>query len=139
MLYRSMPWIGAMSAYLDRSSASKKFLVDSLCVCLLAFYFMFLSCYYTWTAMVFPLMFSEGINDCYFLYCNMLEFANMIFIRTRCSIKYYSKLVTLLNLWFLVYIQLYFYGAVWEAFAFLNFATASLTCYVILNFEVLPL
>jgi hypothetical protein len=61
--------------------------------------------------MAFPTTFARGINDIYFFYVNVMEFLTLIFIRTRSSIKYFSKFITILNIAFLFYINSYFYGA----------------------------
>ena len=106
-----MGMIGAYSAHLDRQGASKKTFLFALCFTLLVFYFMQTSCYFFWTQLIFPEPYASHINDLYFAYSNFLEFFVFIFIRTRTSIKYYAKFITILNLMFLFYINSYMYGA----------------------------
>lgn len=106
-----MPHIGALAAHLDRRNSSKIWLVFTFLGCLICFYFMFGSCYFYWTLLLFPSLSASGINDLYFFYVNMVEFVVFLFIRTRSSIKYFPKLITLLNLCFLLYINSYVYSA----------------------------
>lgn len=108
-----------MAAYLDRRGSSKWDLIFSHIVVLAVFYFMYASCYFLWSGIVFPSFIAKGINDLYFFYINFLEFMGFFFIRTRSSIKYLPKLLMMLNLWFMVYINEYFYSAQYEAFSFI--------------------
>jgi hypothetical protein len=61
--------------------------------------------------MIFPHIYAEGINDLYFFYVNMIEFASFFFVRTRSSIKYLPKFVAIMNVTFLFYINSYIYSA----------------------------
>lgn len=74
-------------------------------------YYVQTCCYYVWLILMFPSTFAGNLNDLYFFYSNLVEFTFFIFIRTRLSLKYYPKVVTLLNLVFLVYINSYLYSA----------------------------
>lgn len=118
-----MPHIGAQAAYLDRRGSSKVGLIFAFIGCLSAFYFMYGSCYFLFTAMSFPSIFARGINDVYFFYYNMVEFMSLVFIRTRSSIKYFPKIVTLMNLWYLFYVNSYIYAAFYECYACLFYTT----------------
>lgn len=60
---------------------------------------------------MFPEPFAGHINDIYFAYANFLEFFFFIFIRTRTSIKFAAKYITIINVIFLYYINSYMYGA----------------------------
>jgi len=61
--------------------------------------------------MMFPSSFPNGINDIYFGYINLTEFACFIFVRTRITIKYLPKFITVLNVVFMFYINSYMYSA----------------------------
>ena len=104
--------------------------------CLLSFYFMYASSYFLWTDMVFPSILARGINDLYFFYFNLLEFSSLFFIRTRSSIKYLPKYISILNLMYIMYLNSYPYTAQYEAFWALSFITTLLFSYFILNFEM---
>jgi len=61
--------------------------------------------------MMFPNTFPNALNDQYFGYINLVEFACFIFVRTRMSLKYLPKFITLLNVLFMFYINSYMYSA----------------------------
>lgn len=48
-IYRSSPHIGQFAAYFDRQGLSKCPLIFAYLFCLMAFYFMYASCYLLWT------------------------------------------------------------------------------------------
>ena len=64
-----------------------------------------------WVRMFYPSTFANSLNDLYFFYTNLIEFTYFLFIRTRMSLKYYPKIVTLINVMFLVYVNSYMYAA----------------------------
>lgn len=123
MVYRTMPQIGAQAAHLDRRGLSKFGLIGSFLWCLMIFYFMYGSCYFMWTCMIFPSAFSPGINDIYFFYINMIEFLSFFFVRTRCTIKYLPKIITMINVSFIFYVNSYFFAASYEALSFMSLLT----------------
>ncbi|CDW87312.1 UNKNOWN [Stylonychia lemnae] len=134
-IYRSSPHIGALAAYLDRRRSSKCSLIFSFIACLMVFYFMFAACYFLWNQTVFPHLIAKGINDMYFFYHNWVEFMALFFIRTRSSIKYFPKLVTIVNIIFQFYINQYFYAAQYEMFYCLSSITMLLLFGFIKYFE----
>jgi hypothetical protein len=97
--------IGALSAYLDRERISKSIIYLSYIGILFIYYFMYLSCNHLWTLMAFNNTISGSVNDAYFFYINMIEMASFIFVRTRSSIKYFPKIITIANLIFLFYVN----------------------------------
>lgn len=53
-----------------------------------------------------------------------MELASFLFVRTRSSIKFFPKFITLANLSFLMYVNSFMYGCQYEALAVLqNFST----------------
>ena len=58
-----------------------------------------------------------------------------LFARTRSTIKYFSKYVTIANLMFLMYINSHMYAAQLEAFLLLVFTTILLLCFFLRKFE----
>lgn len=79
---------------------------------------------------MFPITFPGAINDLYFGYSNLLEFFVFIFVRTRLSIKYCAKMLTIVNLIFLMYINSYMYGAMVQLFA----VVFGMTCVIFFSF-----
>jgi hypothetical protein len=61
---------------------------------------------------------------------------SLFFIRTRSSIKYLPKFLTLLNMTFIFYLNSYIYSAQYELFAFVYHFSAALFLYFMINYEV---
>jgi hypothetical protein len=118
-IYRASPHIGAMAAYIDRRGTSKVNLIMSFFACLVTYYFMYGACYWMWTQLVFPNIMAKGINDLYFFYINLLEFISLFFFRTRSTLKYLPKYLTIVNLVFIFYVNSYMYAAQYEFFTFI--------------------
>jgi len=62
-----------------------------------------------------------GLDDLYFGYINLMEFTYFLFVRTRSSLKYYPKMVTIMNIAFLIYINSYDYAACMDFLRFVIF------------------
>lgn len=71
----------------------------------------------------------------YFGYINLLEFTCFIFVRTRMSIKYLPKFITVLNVVFMFYINSYMYSASYQYFVFMFTATVYVFCFFLLEYE----
>ena len=85
--------------------------------------------------MMFPYTYPSSLNDLYFGYVNMIEFACFLFVRTRISIKYLPKFITILNLVFLFYINSYMYAASIEIFLVLMSTSILVFSFFLLEFE----
>lgn len=107
--------IGAINAYFDRNRLNKVMLSLSILTVLMVYYLMYMACYTMWTFMAFNSTFSNQLNDAYFFYINTIELLTFIFIRTRLSLKYFPKFITIANLSFLMYINSHMYPAQFEA------------------------
>lgn len=59
--------------------------------------------------MAFNSNFSKSLNDAYFFYINTIELLSFLFIRTRSTIKYLPKYLTIGNIMFLMYLNSYMY------------------------------
>ena len=86
--------------------------------------------------MLFPEPFAGHINDIYFAYANFLEFFVFIFIRTRSSIKFYAKFMTLINVMFLFYINSYMYAAQIQFYNMMFFLTLAISAAFLEFFEI---
>lgn len=69
--------------------------------------------------MAFNNTISGSFNDAYFFYVNMIEMVSFIFVRTRSSIKYFPKLITIANITFLFYVNSEMYPCQFESLSFL--------------------
>jgi hypothetical protein len=114
---------------------SKTMFLFALSFTLFLICFMQTSCYYLWTQMMFPFTFPDSLNDFYFGYVNLIEFGVFLFVRTRTSIKYLPKFLSILNIMFLFYINSYLYAASNQFFLVLVFASILVFAYFMLEFE----
>ena len=136
-IYQQMGVIGALSANFDRQGASKKIFLSGIFYTFFIFSFMQSSCYFFWTMIAFPDTWAGEINSIYFVYSNFLEFFCFIFIRTRTSIKFFPKFITIPNLIFLFYINSYMYAAQ-TAFLVMLFSLTIAVCFAFLEFFEVP-
>ena len=65
--------------------------------------------------MAFNSTFSGMVNEEYYLTVALFELLSFQFIRTRSSIKYFPKFITILNMVFLMYVTAHMYPAQQEA------------------------
>ena len=59
--------------------------------------------------MAFNNNYTKSLNDAYFFYINTIELLSFLFIRTRSSIKYAPKFLTMANMMFLMYLNSFMY------------------------------
>lgn len=76
------------------------------------------------------------INDQYFFYVNYTELIFLVFCRTRSSIKYLAKYITILNVAYLFYVHMYIYPCVFEAHTVLSYSTLFLLLWFIFRYEL---
>lgn len=127
--------LGAINAYFDRNSLSKTMLTFSILMTMIVYYFMYIACYQLWTFMSFGAVFSNQINDTYFFYINTMELLSFIFVRTRSTIKYLPKFLTVSNLAFLMYLNSYMYPAQFEALNVLSNFSYFIFMYFLMKYE----
>lgn len=97
---------------------------------------MYLQIQSLWTTFTYGETYSGIINDKYFFYINYTELIFLVFCRTRSSIKYLAKYITIINLVYLFYVNMYMYPAVFEAFSMLNTITLLYFCFFLLRYEL---
>ena len=73
-------------------------------------YYVQASTFTAWTKFIFPHIYPRQLAERYFIYLSLVEFTWLIFARSRLTLKYYPKMVTLINLAFLIYINSYAYA-----------------------------
>lgn len=120
LIYQSMGNTGAIAAYLDRNEKSKFELIFSIIIVLIIYYSMYVACFGLWTSLAFNNTYSGIVNNQYIFYSNSLELLTFIFVRTRSTIKYLPKLITIINLMFLMMINSHMYAAQYESLLLLN-------------------
>ena len=131
--------IGALSAYFDRNRRSKCVIYFAVLTVLMVYYLTYLGCYSLWTFMSFQGPYSGNLNDSYFFYMNSVELLSFIFIRTRSSIKYLPKYITIANLIFLMYVNSYMYPCQFEALSVLQSFSYLMFAYFLKNYEYIAL
>jgi len=75
------------------------------------------------------------VNENYFFYVNYLELFTLVFIRTRSSIKYFAKNITIANMIYLVYVNSHMYAAQREGLLLLISYSVTVLAYFLYNFE----
>lgn len=81
-------------------------------------YFVQTCTFFIWNRLVFPRSYPQSLGDIYFGFLNFQEFTWFLFARTRLTLKYYPKMATILNLFFLMYINVYDYAASMQCLEF---------------------
>ena len=135
LIYQSMGDVGALSAYLDRNQLGKGMLYFAFLSTLVIYYIMYMACYQFWTLMAFNNNFTKSLNDAYFFYINTIELLSFLFIRTRSSIKYLPKYLTMANITFLMYLNSYMYPSQFEALSLLQNFSLYLFAFFLNHFE----
>lgn len=135
-IYRALGSTGAEAAYLDRHRISKTALTFSLLCSMVVYYGMFIGCNKLWTMLAFNNTYSGMVHEEYFFYVNYIELLTFLFIRTRSSIKYFPKLITVLNMAYLMYVNSFMYAAQQESLVVLNNASLLIFFYFIVNYEM---
>ena len=135
-IYSSLNFTGAQVAYLQRNNLGYMFVLLGLFAVCIFFYSTHLASYKMWTSLVFSGAFSSNINDAYYLYMNWTELVAFMFLRTRSSIKYAPKFITISNLSFLYYVNSYMYPAETEALLALNLLTLAIYMFFIVRYEM---
>eukprot|EP00927_Polykrikos_kofoidii_P003751 TRINITY_DN11513_c0_g4_i1.p1 TRINITY_DN11513_c0_g4~~TRINITY_DN11513_c0_g4_i1.p1 ORF type:complete len:476 (+),score=37.91 TRINITY_DN11513_c0_g4_i1:144-1571(+) len=112
-LVRSFPWVGLHSEVLSHNGRSPQPLYKARVSFLVLQAFIYISCTVSWHILLFrpttPEDFTEGVFNIYFL----VEFFNLIFVRTPQAVVFFPKLVTgcVIMLHFYTYYELCpFYG-----------------------------
>lgn len=127
---------GAYSAYYDRFSMSKGSILFTLCCLLLLNYGFVVACQEFWTKTTFNSVYSLMLNRQYFLLVEMVEILNYLFVRTRTSIKYLPKFITITHMIFLMYVNSHMYPAQQEAIGVLIWSNLLIFALFINKYEM---
>jgi len=102
--YRAMPWLGMHASNLRRTNRSNTFLHLAFLYFLLITYMFYGECYAVWANMFSGYFSTLSIDSQgYYPYVEFLELSMLVFIRSRISIKYFPKIMTILNVLYLFY------------------------------------
>lgn len=100
------------------------------------YYMMYLGCNSLWTTIGFNQTYSGIVNERYFYQIQLIEMLSFLFIRTRSSLKYLPKMVTLMHVIYLFYVNSYLYAAQQEAETLLASCTFLLFTVFIFRYEM---
>ncbi len=131
-----MPWIGVYEASMQRSRRSDKYLLISYVCFLMLAYLFYGVCFSVWDQLFFsgrPLAIGDTQN--YYPYLEIVELFLIVFVRTRISILYFPKVVTILNVVYLFYVYCNFYPFSGLAVAALTFSSLTAFILFLLFFE----
>lgn len=93
----------------NNRKTDKHVLFAFFCMILL-FYFIYLSSIFIWSSLLFNKPLPKGLDENFYGYFAFLEFACLIFIRTRTSIKYFGIITIGIVLIFCFYVKFTLYG-----------------------------
>ena len=136
-IYRAFPWIGIYLYALLVNGHRKQSHVILAFVCLIIiFYCLYLSAIFIWSALLFYKSLPKGLDENFYGFIAGLEFATLLFIRTRSSIKWFPVLTLLPIMCFLYYVQYTAYGFYNIALYLMMTVCLSILGYHLAAFEV---
>eukprot|EP00826_Nyctotherus_ovalis_P065684 TRINITY_DN9660_c0_g1_i1.p1 TRINITY_DN9660_c0_g1~~TRINITY_DN9660_c0_g1_i1.p1 ORF type:complete len:471 (+),score=62.22 TRINITY_DN9660_c0_g1_i1:279-1691(+) len=116
LLYRLAPWLGIYGAYYSRTRRSQASYVCAYLLNLVVIIFFYAICYYVWSLAFFTFGAYTRIQlDNYYLYNQFMEIFIILFCRSQVTILYLPKLLTMINVVFIVYCQSFFFPFINEA------------------------
>lgn len=128
--------IGAESAYFDRHGYSKQDIAEGVVVGFMLFCSLLLGANSLWTKWTFNSTYSGVINQEFFQVILFFELLSLQFFRTRSTIKYLPKLITITSVAFLFYVNSYVYACQQEALLLTFCLQMVFFSYFMLKYEV---
>lgn len=135
IFYYSYPWIGQPAWSLQSTGRSTWPLIISYLSMLFVFYFMYTCCYLVWTSIIFGHLLPEGIDNSFYTFISFMEFYSLLFVRSKKSVLYFSRISYALIIMFLLYRFNHFYPFVWIAFKVVFFTCFGLMGYGLYKWE----
>lgn len=116
LLYRLAPWLGIYGAHYSRTGRSQGTYVCAYLLSLIVIIFFYALCYYIWSLSFFTFGAYTRIQlDNYYLYNQFMEIFTILFCRSQATILYLPKVLTLVNVVFIIYCQSFFFPFINEA------------------------
>lgn len=138
IIYQVVPWIGVYSSYFSRTGRNDGTLVMAYVQYMAVIVAFNAACYFIWSQRFFVFgSFTASQLNLYYLYVQMMEMFFMLFVRTRISIRYLPRILTVLNVLFLTYYFAYFYPFCSEAL-FVLIISSVLTVLAFLRWSECP-
>lgn len=135
IIYRQMAMTGAHAAYHDRFRMSKRGLFFTLSCLLSLNYGFWIACQEFSSKTSFNSIYSLMPRQ-YFLLVEVVEILNYIFVRTRTTIKYLPKFITITHMTFLMYVNSHVYPAQLEAIGALVWSNILIFALFIWKYEM---
>ncbi len=135
-LYRAFPWIGLYLYTFQRNNyKGKGWLIMAFVMTMVIFYCMYLASLSIVTVVIFngP---HAGVNESYYGFLALLEFASLVFIRTRSSLKFFPLLTNLILFIFCYYFQATLFGFYQLGFYVANFWILFFFAYLLRTYEI---
>jgi hypothetical protein len=99
-------------------------------------YSLIMACQNFWSSRTFHSVLSRMLDNQYFFTVECIEIITFIFIRTRTSIKYFPKFITVSHMIFLMYVNSHMYAAQHEAINAMMYSNLAMISYFIYKYEV---
>lgn len=138
LIFRTFPWIGIYLYALlyNHRQHEKKYVIFAFICLLLLFYFIYLGSYYFWNATLFGKSFPKGLEESYYSFIAAIELINLLFFRTRTTLKYLPKYLFILQFMFLYHLNNTAYGNYNILFGFMSALSFFLISYTLLHLEI---
>lgn len=136
-LYRAFPWIGMYLFTLNNNGRFKdRYIIMAFFALILIFYCLYLSALVFWDAILFAKAIPKGLDENFYGFITLLEFAVMLFLRTRSTLKYFPRVSIILILCFLYYVQMTPYGFYKLALTILVLLVIAFLLFCLMTFEI---
>eukprot|EP01017_Pseudomicrothorax_dubius_P036517 TRINITY_DN5234_c0_g1_i1.p1 TRINITY_DN5234_c0_g1~~TRINITY_DN5234_c0_g1_i1.p1 ORF type:complete len:314 (-),score=50.13 TRINITY_DN5234_c0_g1_i1:115-1056(-) len=137
-LYRTFPWVGQYLYALSFSGARgfDSWVLLGFLLTVLLFYCIYLTSLFLWNSLLFYKSAPRGLDESFYGFVAILEFAALVFIRTRSSLKFFPGFAVLLLVSFLMYFNTSVYGFYSLALYNVIFLSLAGLAYVLLYFEI---
>lgn len=93
---------------------------------IIIFYTFYISCLLLWNALLFNMSFKRGSDQNFYGYIIFLEFASLLFIRTRSSLRYYPPIIFFLLFMYIFYLNFNAYALFGPAYLVLILSTLTI-------------
>lgn len=103
---------------------------------MLVFYMTLVACQRVWTNLLFDVAYSGTINESFYRFMTFYELVSFMVFRTRSTLKYAPKFLSIFHVMFLYYHMSYVYPAGQEAFAAMNYLSITVILIFILRYEL---
>ncbi|CAD8075217.1 unnamed protein product [Paramecium primaurelia] len=140
-LVGAFPWVGQYLTILNRNHKLKQELLNAFIQMLILFYLVYFFQFsgYSGSIQLFAKSYPRGLSENFFSSFLLNEFVSIIFLRTRSSLYFVPKYITLTYLLFIYYFESTIYGYYNLAFQICIFSQFAIISIFVLQFEIAAL